>query len=495
MNVDELRKTLPAIEINPESAQDKAGVNALDRSKTIAQHATARASRKGFSAVAKALVIAVVIVVAGGVGVAAALNAGLLPLGSSKEMVSASVADSKGTVSSKVDGALVYYKMANRGTTIDVTGEDGIYYKGTVDGVNVFVEKKWVRLANAVQPSPWKGYSNEMVPLYKTAFLLGDPITLLPLNTEVEVQDEQDEWLFVRTADGVQGYAHRTDFRNEEQKRAEDEAEGETAAENGSWYGNSWYNDSPNETYYEPAPEQNPDPQPAPVPTGNDGQEIELVAFKPIGNPFVENAYAAELSPKYGSTRTGLGKGTVLSDGVSLFLTKLKRGETVTLLNSNERSGNSSATILVKVGDYHGTITRSIVRLADDPPFKAIDVYTREGATVFSDFQMQSAKRTCEVNTVLHVVDEYDTNYVIDESGVFTYIPKDSVSLTKLEIKQEEESAAESEWVGQGYNSSYSGGTGNGEGYYVPPSDSSSNSVIEPEPAAEPGQEWTDAVL
>lgn len=512
----DLRDSLPTIEANSDVSQESAA-NTAAKGEKIGRHAAMPAVRKGLSGGAKALIAALIVLVVAGGGTAAALKTGVISFDSAKQSEDAAapataVADApKKMVTSKVDGALVYYKMATRGTAIEVTGEDGAYYAGTVDGVNVLVEKKWVRLASAAQPTAWKGYSNDMAPLFKTAYLMGDPVATLPLNTEVEVLDGQDDWLFVKTADGAEGYARAADFRTEDQKRAEDEAaEAEAAAQeeyvdDGGWYDGGWYDDSSSGTYYyepepAPAPAPDPEPAPAPAPSGNDGQEITLVSYRPAVKPFVETAYAAEESSQSAAASKGLGKGVILSDGVSLYLAKLDRGDQVEQLDFTERGGDSSATIMVKVDDAQGTIARSIVTLEDDAPFVAVDAYARDGATVFEDYQLLTAKRTCAVNDVLRLVDEYDANYVVEEKGIFTYVPKDSVSLTKIEVKQEEEPAVEeeqgeSEWTEDYYEEPYYDGGYYYEETYTPSYEPAPEPEPEPAPAPEPTEEWTDAKL
>ena len=501
----DLKDSLPTIELDKGAAQGAAGASAAGGEKLGRHGVVMPPARKGLGTAAKVFIAALVVLAVCGGGTAAALKAGVIsfePVKQPEAPVTPVAETPKKMATSKVDGALVFYQTAKRGTVIEVTGEDGDFYTGKLDGVNVLVEKKWVRLASAAQPKAWKGYANDMAPLYKTAFLLGDPIATLPLNTEVEVVDEQDGWVFVK-ADGKEGYARRSDFRTEDEKRAEDEA-AEAAAQaeeqgeeyyydDGGWYDGGWSGYSGGETYYEPEPTPTPTPDPTPSSPGSDGQEIVLVGYHPAPKPFIETAYAAEASSQSAASAKSVEKGVVLSDGVSLYLAKLDRGDAVEQADPDEKGGDV-ATVKVLVDGVQGTVARSLVKLEDDKPFAAVNAYAREGAVVFADYPLTAEKRTCETNDVLRLVDEYDENYVVEESGVFTYVPKKSVSLTKLEVEKKEEPAEEaaeeesSEWSGDYYYE---------EPYYE---DYTPSYEPAPEPApapapSEPTEEWTDAKL
>lgn len=473
--------------------------------------------RKRGSTAVKVITAVLVLALCGG-GVAAGVQTGFIPLGQAKQSSSESAAatapvEQPKQVTSKVDGALVFYAMGERGAKVDVTGEDDIYYQATYNGANILVEKKWVRLASEEQPAERIAYANDMVPLFKSAFLIGDPVASLPLNTEVTVVDEKDDWLFVKTDEGVTGYARATDFRTEDEKRAEDEAAA-AAEEDEGWYEEEWYEewydysddysyDDSGSSYVAPEPEPEPTPAPEPTPEpapspepstgGDDGGDIVLAGFNPSSKPFVETAYAAE-SSSAAAAKT-YGKGVILSDGVTLYLAKLNRGEAVDQADAQAKGGDAVGTVLVKVDGIEGTITRALVSLEDDAPFKVVDAYTQEGAVIYRDYTLEDEERTCALNDVLHLVDEYGDNYVIEEKGVFFYTPMTSVSLTKIEEPEEPEAEeaeeesdgeeGEEEYWEPEYYEEYT------EPYYEEPyyGDDSGNTYVEPEPAPAPEPE------
>ena len=183
-------------------------------------------------------------------------------------------------------------------------------------------------------------------------------------------------------------------------------------------------------------------------------------------------------------------EGTILSDGVPLYLALLNRGDSVDQADANARGGDAVDTVLALVDNVEGTIPRALTRLEDDSQFKSVDAYAQDKAIIYADYQLMEEARECSLNDVLHLVDEYDDNYVIEDGGVFYYLPKSSVSLTELE-EPEEPSEPEYQPIEETWSpNSYEDDTSYTETYTESPQTSA--------PATEPSKsepEWTEPVL
>jgi len=523
-----LKDTLPTIETDG-TAPKHAPKAQTEAVKPESDQALAPVPKRRVPLAGKIVIAVLALALCGG-GVAVALHGNQASEPAKQESSDAAAteaAEPAKQVTSKVDGAMVFYRMANRGDTLTITGEDGRYYTAVCDGTNVLVEKSWVRLASEQQPVERKAYANDMVPLYKTGFLIGDPVTTLPLDTEVTVVDERDGWLFVKTAEGVTGFGRASDFRSEEEKRAEEEAAeaAEEQAESSDYSYDYSYNYSYDYSYdsgsgggdYSPSTSPAPAPEYVPTPStdGADGGDIVLAGYAPnVRFSFVETAYADEVSsssaspsasaasPSSASAGTSsasasssaastYGEAVVLSDGVSLYLAKLDRGQSVDQADAQAKGGDSVDTVLVKVDGVEGTVPRALVRLEDEAPFTPVDAYAKDEAVVFADYQLAEEARTCALNDTLRLVDEYGDNYVVEDAGKFFYIPKESVGLTKFEEPEEE---AQEQPAEEGYDPGYT------ESYSYEPSYSEPESTPAPAPAPEPAApasepEWTEPVL
>lgn len=114
----------------------------------------------------------------------------------------------------KADNVLVEGPTLNRGDVItsvvpasELTGAHaGKYYRATVDGKVVYIDKASVRTSEEAAPEEWTGYAAEGAIIFANPDFTGDDILTLQLNEEVTVLDSFGDLLFVRNADGFEGY-------------------------------------------------------------------------------------------------------------------------------------------------------------------------------------------------------------------------------------------------------------------------------------------------
>lgn len=114
----------------------------------------------------------------------------------------------------KADGVLVEGPVLQRGDVLEnvlpadeLTGSySGGYYRASFDGRIVYVDKRFVRLAGEAVPEEWTGYAAADAIIYARPDFAGDDVLTLQLNEEVTVLDSFSDLLFVRNADGFEGY-------------------------------------------------------------------------------------------------------------------------------------------------------------------------------------------------------------------------------------------------------------------------------------------------
>ena len=114
----------------------------------------------------------------------------------------------------KADGVLISGPTMQRGDTLtnvvdatELTGAyAGVYYRAVYNGQTVYVVKGAVRTSEEAVPEQWTGYAAADAIIYAKPDFSGDDILTLQLNEEVTVLDSFADKLFVRNADGFEGY-------------------------------------------------------------------------------------------------------------------------------------------------------------------------------------------------------------------------------------------------------------------------------------------------
>ena len=155
-------------------------------------------------AVAAACALALV-----GAGVAIAVAGGQLAVPEKKAPTPTTL---QATV--KADGVLVVGPTMQRGDTLtnvvdatELTGAyAGGYYRAMFNGQTVYIAKDAVRTSEETAPEQWTGYATADAIIYAKPDFSGDNILTLQFNEEVTVLDSFADKLFVRNADGFEGY-------------------------------------------------------------------------------------------------------------------------------------------------------------------------------------------------------------------------------------------------------------------------------------------------
>lgn len=495
---------------------------------------------------AKYVLAAACAVVLVGAGAAFAVGSGMFDKPEEPEVpVVAAPTTVQATV--KADNVVVAYRELSRGDVLtnvqladELTGAyEGQCYKAELDGKTVYVEKKYVRTSEEAAPEEWVGYAAENAIIFANPDFSGDDILTLVLNEEVTVLDSFNDVLFVRNADGYEGYMPADKVLRE--PVAEEEAEevstysysysysysynegGSGSSDSGN-SGNSGnegnVDNSPNDTVI-PAPSTGGS-------TSEDGDEVPL----PTSGSFFPDAfllgarvaYADELADDASGTSAedtleGM-TATVLMDGTPTYLAILNRGDEVTvkiddlfdfdgaqddaaaqegeseLLSQEERdlaaaSGEQADDVenlcTVLVNDAEVQLPERLLSLETGEEYEQWVCYAAEGAMLYSDYQLTSGETTLELNQELTVIDEIGGSVLVVElDGQVRYlsaalVAKEAFDEPEPEAEEEEEEEAASEERVSSYSYSTPQYSSGGSSYSGP---SDSGSISSPDASA-----------
>ncbi|WP_165054695.1 hypothetical protein [Adlercreutzia sp. ZJ305] len=261
----------------------------------------------------------------------------------------------------KADGVLIPSGVAQRGDVLqnvapasDLSEKRAdAYYRAEYDGKTVYVAKSAVRTSAEEAPEQWTGYAAADAIIYARPDFTGDDILTLQLNEEVTVLDSFGDLLFVRNADGFEGYVPSDKIMREpieEEEPAADYSGGEGSAyyqapsSNGGWSSGGGSGNSGGS-----APST---PSAPPAPSGGsgsggsgsgggagatqgDGDEMTMpVSYVPPADPFLWGVGVAYADEPSSSRAEQAGEGmtaVVLMDGVQLYAGILDRGDEVTV--------------------------------------------------------------------------------------------------------------------------------------------------------------------
>lgn len=211
-------------------ASASAAASAAEKGRHVASYAALAESelealRRRSRRMKWAAAIACVVVLAGaGVAAAFALGGGerqrpeapaVLPVDESPATVRATV---------KADGVVIDGPTLSRGVRLsrvepasDLGGSyEDSHYRAVYEGRVVYVEKKWIRTASESAPEEWTGYAAADAIVCARHDLSGEDVLTLGLNEEVTVLDEFNGLLYVRNADGYEGYVPADKILREE---------------------------------------------------------------------------------------------------------------------------------------------------------------------------------------------------------------------------------------------------------------------------------------
>lgn len=482
-----------------------------------------RPKRRSGLKLAIAAVCAVVLV---GAGVAFALSA-IRSAPESKE--DESLVGKPDTVGAtvKVDNVFVPDAVLKRGSTLQNVkpatelnaSYANDYYRAEYNGETVYIAKSLVRTSEEKAPEQWIGYAAEGAIIYANPDFSGDDILTLQLNEEVTVLDSFGDLLFVRNADGFEGYMPADKVMKEKAPEAS-ESESSTggysapAYDYGYSYGGG--SSSGGGGAISTAPSggstsggggsagggtSSGGQGSSTGATVGDGDEMTMpVSASVRRDPFllgVGVAYADEIGS---SDSDGAVTATVLVDGAQTYSCILNRGDEVVvkvdeLFGFSESASEASETALgesaassgsasssseplprgasddeakssessedlctVVVNDREVLLPERILKLEGSAEYESWTGYAAEDAALYSDYLLTKEAAKLSLNQEIEVVDSIGTALVVKFEGRAYCVYTASVLTEKHEDPQpegEEENAGDA-------------GASDGYAYYEP---------------------------
>ena len=285
----------------------------------------------------------------------------------------------------RINNAEAFFEILDLGQEINIIGEKGDYYAAELEGVNILVEKRFVRLESEPEYEAKKAYSNGKCELYPDIYMQEEVVDTLGSNKEVTVLAEMGNTVLLE------------------------------------YEGNKYYADlqtlmeSP--IYYDYSSGGGGDSAPAPS-GGQDGGDIEL-RFAHATQGFVKLAATEDKELKGLPAQ----KGYVLGDKVESYLWIYGVKEEVKISQIGEDSCE------VFVNGNLGTIKSWMVELPDRAPYEKWHGYAVNSPRFFESYRLLGEGEKLSTNTELNVHFEFSSLYIVElEDGRIGFISKDSVS-------------------------------------------------------------------
>ena len=307
--------------------------------------------------------------------------------------------------------------ILSRGDTVDVVGEyDEEHYVIKTDLGYGLVEKPLLAMPNDTAYEAWTGYSLWNRNVYDNYRLTGTPIRVLTTNTKIEVLDELDGCYVVKVED-ITGFM-----------KLEDISKGLIRSQGG---GDSGGGSSGG---------------------GGGGQDGGDISLQFHGGVVFLSAITQE--------GTVTGRATVRADGTEVVLGYYDINDTVQVVIESGFSENWEGYETVMMDDLYAHVPEALIQRKGGEAYAQWDGFAKYNTMFYDNFYLQGEGKRLNTNTVIHVVADLDTCYLVTVDDCFGYVAKTMVSETK-------------NTTGGGPSESGSGGGGGSGG----------------------GQEWSDPVL
>lgn len=291
-----------------------------------------------------------------------------------------------GTVRATYGGAV--YKRYNLGDKVTVKGEFDGFYIIEGEELDLLIETRYLRHAGEELFEEDDGYARSGTEVFKTAYLTGEAIATLKLNTKVTVIEGKENWLHI-TWDGGEGYVdaegispYRITYRSGD------------SSSGGSSGGSSG-------------------PQ--------DGTDIDLGGLSASGISGGVHLLAGYYGPVF--TEMAPIEGIILTDECEAYMYLYNRGDEAKITTLGEESCE------VYIDGYYATIPRWLVSVEGDEMNEAWTGYARSKAAVYSKHQMREIYlvNNLKLNTEVEVIDELPHCYVVMIDGEVGYMSLDEV--------------------------------------------------------------------
>lgn len=354
----------------------------------------------------------------------------------------------------KPNGLFVVYKTLQRGDVLTNVQEASElnsayvndYYRATLNDKTIYIKKDSVRLSNETVPEEWTGYADENAIIYKKSDFTGEEILSLLLNEEVTVLDSFGDLLYVRNADGFEGYVPVDKIMHE--KKEEEQSDAASSANNNSYsYSGNYYGGSGSSNAgggggsagggsapsIPPSSGSGNSGSQTPPEGSADGDEMVMPASFHWGEPTTaEYAYADESSKL---------TATVLLSDVPAYFGILDRGDKVEIkvddlfdFNGKEKQDNMCT---VRFHNKECELPEELFRLDSEPAYQPWIGYAAAGSVLYQDYTLTTVFRNLETNTELTIIDSIGSILIVESDESLFYIDGEQVLKEATETETE----------------------------------------------------------
>ena len=397
----------------------------------------------------------------------------------------------------KVDGVLIPGPTLQRGDELqniepadELTGAyAGQYYRADYGEQTVYLPKAWVRTADEAAPEQWTGFAAQDAIIFSKPNLSGDDILTLSLNEEVQVLDEFNGLVYVKNADGAEGYMPADKVLREKAPEQTAPAASASRPSSSSSKGSGSSGSSSSNKKPSSGSSSSSGNSGSSGSTGggsgstggsssggssgsssNDGDDMTLptavsyASFSGRSLLGVEIAYADEPKDDFAESAvegSGL-SGVVLAADTVTYMGMLNRGDSVTV-KVDEKLGASDAlteeeiaalspeekaelgtledVCTVVINDQEFELAEKLLRLETDTPYEVWDGFAVKDAVAYTDYQLTVNPLALDQNAAIHVVDFVGDVLIVEINGATYFMATPTVSQEETEVIEEEEPA------------------------------------------------------
>ncbi len=286
----------------------------------------------------------------------------------------------------RADGVGILHTVFQKEDAVTVLGQWENYYIVEGQEADLLVSMDLLRLDEEQAPKASAGYAKSKTKVYATAYLTGESLKTLKLNTKVQVLDTKGDWAYIQWGDST-GYVAKS------QISAKKIATGGGGGGGGT----------------------------------QDGTDVDIGGLSnsqaPAGGVLLLGSYSGPVYEQYAQAKPG----KILSPETQGYLNTPGRDEEVKVTQVTED------TCTLWTGEAYGTVPRWAVRLQDDADYETWSAYAKK-SKAYGEYTLDTQVKSFKKNERVDVVDciEEMELYVLRVDDAYAYIATDKLSKKKI---------------------------------------------------------------
>ncbi len=305
-------------------------------------------------------------------------------------------------------GLLKYLQLGDR---VTILGEWEDYFVIEGEDVPLLINKWFLRPEAEAIPEAWDGYAKDQTRMYDTAYLLGEAVSTLALNTELSVLDTRGNWALVQLKDGTTGYVNADDISPWFITYGGGGGGGNGGIGGGDFNGGGSTGGG-----------------------AQDGTDVNLgdISFTHFDRPG-KVVMLSTLSQSVYETYTEPVPGVILSNETEAYAYMYFRDAELKVTGILDAEESWNVLCQVWMDGITVTVPRWLVRMEGDTPYESWTAYGRDGGVVYSEIQKWHEIMPVTNNQEFEVVDELTEIglYVVRIENGYGYVQMDYLSATE----------------------------------------------------------------